>query len=72
MVAMETEDEKQIIAAVKDIVRACTFDKLNPDDLSTVDLEYVFLKLRTKSVGETAHVKLKCQTAWPTLRPTVP
>ena len=62
MVAMETEDEKQIIAAVKDIVRACTFDKLNPDDLSTVDLEYVFLKLRTKSVGETAHVKLKCQT----------
>jgi hypothetical protein len=62
MLAMESEDEKQIISAVKEIVRACTFDKLNPDDLSTVDLEYVFLKLRAKSVGENAHVQLKCQT----------
>jgi T4 bacteriophage base plate protein len=62
MIAMESEDEKQIISAVKEIVRACTFDKINPDDLSTVDLEYIFLKLRAKSVGENAHVQLKCQT----------
>ena len=59
MLAMESEDEKQMITAVKDIIRACTFEKLNPDDLTTVDLEYVFLKLRAKSVGETASVSLK-------------
>ena len=63
MLAMESEDEKQMITAVKDIIRACTFEKLNPDDLTTVDLEYVFLKLRAKSVGETASVSLKCQTS---------
>ena len=63
MLAMESEDEKQMIMAVKDIIRACTFEKLNPDDLTTVDLEYVFLKLRAKSVGETASVSLKCQTS---------
>jgi len=62
MLAVESEDEKQMIAAVKDIIRACTFEKLNPDDLTTVDLEYVFLKLRSKSIGETASVSLKCQT----------
>jgi hypothetical protein len=60
MLAMESEDEKQMITAVKDIIRACTFEKLNPDDLTTVDLEYVFLKLRSKSVGEISTVTLKC------------
>ena len=63
MLAMESEDEKQMILAVKDIVRTCTFEKLNPDELTTVDLEYIFLKLRSKSVGEISTVALKCQTA---------
>lgn len=63
MLAMESEDEKQMILAVKDIVRTCTFEKLNPDTLTTVDLEYIFLKLRAKSVGEISTVALKCQTA---------
>jgi hypothetical protein len=62
MMAMESNDEKQMMLAVKDIIRACTFNKLNPDDLTTVDLEYVFLKLRAKSVGESTTVKLKCLT----------
>ena len=61
MLAMESEDEKQMINGVKDIIRACTFDKLNPDELTSVDLEYIFLKLRAKSVGETSTVKIKCQ-----------
>lgn len=61
MLAMESEDEKQMIMAVKDIIRACTFEKVNPDDLTTVDLEYIFLKLRAKSVGEISTVVLKCQ-----------
>jgi hypothetical protein len=63
MLAMESEDEKQMITAVKDIIRACTFEKLNPDDLTTVDLEYVFLKLRSKSVGEISTITLKCLNA---------
>lgn len=62
MLAMESEDEKQMIMAIKEIIRACTFEKVNPDDLTTVDLEYVFLKLRCKSVGETVKISLKCLT----------
>lgn len=60
MIAIESHDEKQMIVAIKDIIRACTFDKVNPDDLTTVDLEYIFLKLRCKSVGEISSVTLKC------------
>lgn len=61
MIALETNDSKQVLQAVKDIIRACAFEKINPNDLSIVDLEYIFLKLRAVSVGETASVKLKCQ-----------
>lgn len=60
MIAIESNDEKQMITAIKDIIRACTFDKVNPDDLTIVDLEYIFLKLRCKSVGEISTVTLKC------------
>ena len=62
MLALESNDSKTVLQAVKDVVRACTFEKVNPNDLSIVDLEYIFLKLRSVSVGETANVKLKCQT----------
>jgi T4 bacteriophage base plate protein len=61
MIALESSDSKSILQAVKDVVRACTFEKVNPNDLSIVDLEYIFLKLRAVSVGETANVQLKCQ-----------
>lgn len=61
MIAIESADEKQIMMAVKDIIRGCTFDKVNPDELTTTDLEYLFLKLRAKSVGENVSITLKCQ-----------
>lgn len=61
MIASESKDEKQILKAIKDMVRACTFDKINPDDLTVFDLEYLFLKLRAKSVGESSKIKLKCE-----------
>lgn len=61
MLAMESENQTQIISAIKDIIRACTFEKVNPDNLSTFDLEFLFLKLRSKSVGEISKVGLKCE-----------
>jgi hypothetical protein len=57
---MESENQTQILGAIKDIVRACTFDKVDPDKLATFDLEYLFLKLRSKSVGEISKVGLRC------------
>lgn len=61
MIAMESENQNQILQAIKDIVRSCTFDKVDPDKLCTFDLEYLFLKLRAKSVGEISKVGLKCE-----------
>ena len=58
--AMESKEQKQIVQALKDIVSVCTFGQLNVDDLPTFDLEYVFLQIRSKSVGEVAKLKLLC------------
>ena len=61
MVARESSDQKQITQAVKDIIASCTFGKIDPEKLSVFDLEYVFLKLRAKSVGEISRLTLKCE-----------
>ena len=50
--ALESQNQKQTIQALKDIIKVCTFGQLNVDELPTFDLEYVFLQIRSKSVGE--------------------
>ena len=61
MIAQETEDDSKILPIIKDIVKACSFEKLDPNDCTASDLEYVFLQLRAKSVGETVTVRIKCE-----------
>jgi len=58
--AMESQEQKQIVQALKDIVSVCTFGQLNVEELATFDLEYVFLQIRSKSVGEVAKLKILC------------
>ena len=58
--ALESEEQKQIVNALKEIVKACTFGSLNVDDLPTFDLEYIFLNIRAKSVGEVTKLKVLC------------
>ena len=60
MQALESAQQKQIVQALKDIVSVCTFGTLNVDELPTFDLEYVFLQIRSKSVGEVAKLRLLC------------
>ena len=50
--ALESQNQKEIVQALKDIVSVCTYGQLNVDDLPTFDLEYIFLQIRSKSVGE--------------------
>ncbi len=59
--ATESEDAAQIASATNDMIKACTFEKLNLEDLTSTDIEYLLLKIRAKSVGETAKIQLKCQ-----------
>lgn len=60
MTASESKSEKDMYRAMRDVVSACTFNTLDIDALPVVDMEYVFLKIRSRSVGETASPTLKC------------
>ena len=60
LMALESNDNKQITQSLKDIVHTCTFGSINVDALPTFDLEYIFLNIRAKSVGEIAKLKVLC------------
>ena len=60
MIAMESKDNAQIVNAVKDIVTSCTFNELDVANLPMFDVEYIFLQIRAKSVGEISKLKLLC------------
>jgi len=59
-VAMETGDSKEMVNCLKEIVNACTFGKLNVDNLPIFDIEYIFLQLRAKSVAEISKFRTIC------------
>ena len=58
--AMESKDNTQIIQAVKDIVSSCTFEQVDVSSLPMFDMEYIFLNIRAKSVGEVSNLKVLC------------
>ena len=60
LIAMESGKNEDIIEAVKQIVEECTFNKLNLGTLPMFDVEYIFLQIRSKSVGEVSKLKLLC------------
>ena len=60
MIALESKQEKDITQAVKYIVKECTFNKVNIDNMPMFDVEYIFLNIRSKSVGEVSKLKILC------------
>lgn len=60
LIAQESEDEASLIGAMKDIIASCTFGEVNAGGLTSFDLEYIFIKIRSKSVGEEAEIGLQC------------
>ena len=60
LMAQESQESREMLNAMKDIIRACTFEKVDVNALTSFDLEYIFLKLRSKSVGEISSVNIKC------------
>ena len=61
LIAMESGETKDMLQAVKDIVDECTFNKLNLGTIPMFDIEYIFLNIRAKSVGEVSKLKVLCQ-----------
>ena len=60
LVARESEDSAAIFDAIMNLIKAVTEGKVDGSKLPLVDLEYLFLQIRTKSIGETAKVPLMC------------
>jgi len=61
IMALESEDVKQITEAVMEILESCILTKnFKLNDLATFDLEYLFLNVRSKSVGETVEINVTC------------
>ena len=72
IIAMESEDEKQITNAIKDVISSCIITRgIKVEQLSTFDIEYLFLNIRGKSVGEEVEVMVTCPDDGETQVPTV-
>ena len=61
LIAMESGKSEDMIQSVKDIVDECTFNKLKLGEMPMFDVEYLFLNIRAKSVGEVSKLKVLCQ-----------
>ena len=72
ILAMESQDTKQIANAVKNVITHCILTKgIKVDKLSTFDIEYLFLNIRGKSVGEDIEVMVTCPDDGKTQVPTL-
>ena len=61
VLALETEDTKQITTAIKAVIKNCIQTKgIKVETLPTFDIEYLFLNIRGKSVGESLDVNIVC------------
>ena len=60
LMAAESEDEKAVILAIKQIITNCLVSKIDIDDLPILDFEYLFLHLRARSVGENIDLQYTC------------
>ena len=60
LIAMESGEQESIVTAIKDIVTECTYGKVDLGSLPMFDVEYIFLQIRSKSVGEVSTLKLLC------------
>ena len=60
LIALESGEEKEITEATKKVLGACTFNKVDIANLPTFDIEYMFLQIRAKSIGEISKFKVIC------------
>ena len=60
LIAQQSEDPVVMIDTLKDVIKSCLQDKIDVDKLATFDLEYMFMQIRGKSVGETIDLVFPC------------
>lgn len=60
LLAGESNQPKQVIRAITDTIRSCVQEDIDVTGLSSFDVDYIFTRIRAKSVGETAELVIKC------------
>lgn len=60
LMAAESKDEKTVNSAIREVILACTNNSVDPLNLPITDMEYLFLQLRSNSVGESVKPNIKC------------
>jgi hypothetical protein len=60
LMASESEDPKEIVNVIRQVLKNCVLDEIDVDSLPTFDLEYLFMNLRARSVEEVVELKYKC------------
>ena len=60
LMAQESNSQNEVVDAMTQLINDCTFGKVDPKTCPMFDAEYIFLKLRAKSVGEKAEVQVTC------------
>ena len=60
LMAQESKKDDEIVDAMSQLINDCTFGKVDPKKCPMFDAEYIFLKLRAKSIGEKADIQVTC------------
>lgn len=60
LMATQSDDEKETVNTIRQVIKNCLIEELNVDTLPAFDLEYLFLNIRSKSVNEVVEVRYRC------------
>jgi len=60
LTAGESNQPRQVIRAITDTIKSCVQEDIDVSSLSSFDVDYIFARIRAKSVGETAELMIKC------------
>lgn len=60
LIALDSDDTQEINRAIKEVVNSCTFNKLDIENMASFDSDYLFMKIRSKSVGEEIQLSVRC------------
>ena len=61
ILAMENEDQEQILDAITSTIQACLLTKIDVKDMALFDIEYLFMQIRARSISEEVEMKVTCQ-----------
>ena len=60
MMAQESKEQTNISETMSNVISSCTFNDIDVNQIPLFDIEYIFLKVRSKSVGETQEIRVLC------------